>query len=140
MGTRINTILQSAFFKLANVIPFEDALGYMKAAAEMSYAKKGQDVVEKNWNAIDAGYQGIVKIEIPARKTCIEPGVDERDIEMGSVVGDKIPDLIVSHEVHRCIEDLALLVMVLSQELGHTYTAVCICKKTYEYDAASRPV
>ena len=65
MGTRINTILQSAFFKLANVIPFEDALGYMKAAAEASYAKKGQDVVEKNWNAIDAGYKGIVEINVP---------------------------------------------------------------------------
>ena len=65
MGTRINTILQSAFFKLADVIPFEDALGYMKAAAEASYAKKGQDVVEKNWNAIDAGYKGIVEVEVP---------------------------------------------------------------------------
>ena len=65
MGTRINTILQSAFFKLANVIPFEDALKYMKAAAEASYSKKGQDVVEKNWNAIDAGYKGIVEVQIP---------------------------------------------------------------------------
>ena len=66
MGTRINTILQSAFFKLANIIPFEDALKYMKAAAEASYSKKGQDVVEKNWNAIDAGHQNIVKIDVPA--------------------------------------------------------------------------
>jgi len=65
MGTRINTILQSAFFKLAEVIPFEDALKYMKDAAQMSYGKKGQDVVEKNWNAIDAGYQGIVEVQIP---------------------------------------------------------------------------
>ncbi len=77
MGTRINTILQSAFFKLANVIPFEDALGYMKAAAEMSYAKKGQDVVEKNWKAIDAGYQGLVEIEIPAA------WADAADTQMG---------------------------------------------------------
>ncbi|MDE7094510.1 MAG: pyruvate:ferredoxin (flavodoxin) oxidoreductase [Oscillospiraceae bacterium] len=65
MGTRINTILQSAFFKLADIIPFEQALEYMKSAAEMSYAKKGQDVVEKNWNAIDAGYQGIVEVAVP---------------------------------------------------------------------------
>ncbi|MDE5737210.1 MAG: pyruvate:ferredoxin (flavodoxin) oxidoreductase, partial [Oscillospiraceae bacterium] len=65
MGTRINTILQSAFFKLADIIPFEQALEYMKSAAEMSYAKKGQDVVEKNWNAIDAGYQGIVEVTVP---------------------------------------------------------------------------
>ncbi|MCQ2468484.1 MAG: pyruvate:ferredoxin (flavodoxin) oxidoreductase [Ruminococcus sp.] len=65
MGTRINTILQSAFFKLANIIPFEDALKYMKDAAEASYSKKGQDIVEKNWNAIDAGHQNIVKVDVP---------------------------------------------------------------------------
>ena len=65
MGTRINTILQSAFFKLADIIPFEDALQYMKDAAKNSYMKKGEDVVKKNWNAIDAGYQNIKKIEIP---------------------------------------------------------------------------
>jgi len=66
MGTRINTILQSAFFKLADIIPFEDAVKFMKAAAEASYSKKGQDIVEKNWNAIDAGHQNIVKIDVPA--------------------------------------------------------------------------
>ena len=73
MGTRINTILQSAFFKLANIIPFEDALKYMKDAAEASYSKKGQDVVEKNWNAIDAGHQNIVKVDVPAEwKNCAD--------------------------------------------------------------------
>ncbi|MDE5619803.1 MAG: pyruvate:ferredoxin (flavodoxin) oxidoreductase [Ruminococcus sp.] len=65
MGKRINTILQSAFFKLADIIPFEDALGYMKKAAEQTYIKKGQDVVDKNMNAIDAGYRNIVKINVP---------------------------------------------------------------------------
>ena len=77
MGTRINTILQSAFFKLANIIPFEDALKYMKDAAEASYSKKGQDIVEKNWNAIDAGHQNIVKIDIPAS------WADAADTQMG---------------------------------------------------------
>ena len=77
MGTRINTILQSAFFKLANIIPFEDALKYMKVAAEASYSKKGQDVVEKNWNAIDAGHQNIVKIEVP------ESWKNAEDTQMG---------------------------------------------------------
>ena len=77
MGTRINTILQSAFFKLANIIPFEDALKYMKDAAEASYSKKGQDIVEKNWNAIDAGHQNIVKIDIP------ESWKDAADTQMG---------------------------------------------------------
>ena len=66
MGTRINTILQSAFFKLAEIIPFEDAVKYMKDAAEKSYGKKGQSVVEMNWNAIDAGHQNIVKVDVPA--------------------------------------------------------------------------
>jgi pyruvate-ferredoxin/flavodoxin oxidoreductase len=65
MGNRINTILQSAFFKLAEIIPFEDALKYMKDAATASYSKKGEDVVKKNHTAIEAGYQNIVKIEVP---------------------------------------------------------------------------
>ncbi|MCR4647000.1 MAG: pyruvate:ferredoxin (flavodoxin) oxidoreductase [Oscillospiraceae bacterium] len=65
MGSRINTILQSAFFYLAEVIPFEEALGYMKKAAEKSYAKKGQDIVEMNWKAIDAGYKGLVEVQVP---------------------------------------------------------------------------
>jgi len=66
MGKRTNTILQSAFFSLAKVMPSEEAIRYMKDAAEKSYAKKGMDVVEKNWNAIDAGATAYVKIEIPA--------------------------------------------------------------------------
>ncbi len=84
MGSRINTILQSAFFKLANVIPFEDALGYMKAAAEASYAKKGMDVVEKNWKAIDAGYQAIVKVTVPASWK----GSDDTAMGMPKATGD----------------------------------------------------
>ncbi len=66
MGKRTNTILQSAFFSLAKVMPSEDAIKYMKDAAEHSYLKKGRDVVEKNWNAIDAGATAYVKIDVPA--------------------------------------------------------------------------
>ena len=66
MGKRTNTILQSAFFTLAGVLPQEDAIKYMKAAAEKSYAKKGQDVVEANWKAIDAGATAFEKHEVPA--------------------------------------------------------------------------
>ena len=66
MGKRTNTILQSAFFTLAGVLPQEDAIQYMKAAAEKSYAKKGQDIVEANWKAIDAGATAFVKHEVPA--------------------------------------------------------------------------
>ncbi|MCI5754310.1 MAG: pyruvate:ferredoxin (flavodoxin) oxidoreductase [Clostridiales bacterium] len=66
MGKRTNTILQSAFFALANILPQEEAIGYMKAAAEKSYSKKGMDVVEMNWKAIDAGATAFVKIDVPA--------------------------------------------------------------------------
>ena len=65
MGKRTNTILQSAFFALAKVLPPEDAMQYMKDAAEHSYLKKGQDVVQKNWDAIDAGATAFVKIDVP---------------------------------------------------------------------------
>ncbi|MBQ8622519.1 MAG: 2-oxoacid:acceptor oxidoreductase family protein, partial [Oscillospiraceae bacterium] len=66
MGKRTNTILQSAFFSLAKVMPAEEAIKYMKDAAEKSYLKKGRDVVDKNWDAIDAGATAYVKIDVPA--------------------------------------------------------------------------
>ena len=66
MGKRTNTILQSAFFSLAKVMPESEAIQYMKDAAEHSYLKKGRDVVEKNWKAIDAGATAYVKIDVPA--------------------------------------------------------------------------
>ena len=66
MGKRTNTILQSAFFKLANIMPIDEAVGYMKAAAKKSYLKKGMDVVEMNWKAIDAGLDALHKVDVPA--------------------------------------------------------------------------
>ena len=65
MGNRINTIMQSAFFKLAEIIPADEAIDYMKAAAKKSYAKKGEDVVRKNYAAIDIGVTGITEINYP---------------------------------------------------------------------------
>ncbi len=65
LGGRINTVLQSAFFKIANIIPAEEAKDYMKAAAEKSYAKKGQAVVEMNFAAIDRGMTDFKKIDVP---------------------------------------------------------------------------
>ena len=65
MGGRINTIMQSAFFKLAKVIPAEEALEYMKAAAKKSYGKKGDAVVAKNYAAIDAGMNAVEEICYP---------------------------------------------------------------------------
>ncbi|MCR4871251.1 MAG: pyruvate:ferredoxin (flavodoxin) oxidoreductase, partial [Atopobiaceae bacterium] len=65
MGKRTNTILQSAFFTLSGVLPQEDAIKYMKDAAEHSYAKKGQAIVEANWKAIDAGATAFTVVEVP---------------------------------------------------------------------------
>ena len=66
MGKRTNTILQSAFFKLAKVMPESEAIGYMKDAATHSYLKKGQDVVDMNHKAIDMGATAFHKFEVPA--------------------------------------------------------------------------
>ena len=81
MGKRTNTILQSAFFSLAKVMPAEDAIKYMKDAAEHSYLKKGRDVVEKNWNAIDAGATAYVKIDVPASWATAEDNKPELALE-----------------------------------------------------------
>ena len=66
MGKRTNTILQAAFFKLANVMPIDQAVDYMKQAAKKSYSKKGDAVVEMNYRAIDAGVDATHKVEVPA--------------------------------------------------------------------------
>ena len=65
MGKRTNTILQSAFFALANILPIDQAVEYMKYMAKKSYSKKGDAVVEMNYKAIDAGVDALVKVEVP---------------------------------------------------------------------------
>ena len=65
LGGRINTVLQSAFFKLANIIPEEHAIELMKAAAKATYGKKGDKIVQMNYDAIDAGAKEIVEINVP---------------------------------------------------------------------------
>ena len=66
MGKRNNTILQSAFFSLAKVMPEEEAITYMKEKAKASYLKKGQDIVDMNYKAIDLGATAYKKIDVPA--------------------------------------------------------------------------
>ena len=106
MGKRTNTILQSAFFTLAKVIPQEDAIRYMKEKATASYLKKGQDVVDMNHNAIDAGATAFVKVDVPAywaeaedrAETAVITG-REKTVEMvktilnpvGKMDGDSLP-------------------------------------------------
>ncbi len=65
MGKRTNTILQSAFFKLANVMPIDEAVDFMKQAAKKSYSKKGDAVVEMNYKAIDAGVDAVHEVTVP---------------------------------------------------------------------------
>ena len=66
LGKRTNTILQSAFFALAKIIPMEDAVKYMKEAAYKSFSKKGEKIVQMNYEAIDAGVNAVVKVNVPA--------------------------------------------------------------------------
>ena len=72
LGSRTNTIMQSAFFKIANVIPFEKAVEEMKHAILKSYGKKGEDIVNMNYAAVDAGGNAVVKVEVPAEWASIE--------------------------------------------------------------------
>ncbi|MBQ0102123.1 MAG: pyruvate:ferredoxin (flavodoxin) oxidoreductase, partial [Firmicutes bacterium] len=82
MGKRTNTILQSAFFALANIMPTEDAVNYMKYMAKKSYAKKGDAVVEMNYKAIDAGKDALVKYDVPADwANAVDTANDEKVIE-----------------------------------------------------------
>ena len=66
LGKRTSTVLQSAFFALAKVLPAEEAIGYMKEKATLKFSKKGQDIVDMNHKAIDAGATAFVKIDVPA--------------------------------------------------------------------------
>ena len=83
--TRINTILQSAFFKLTGIIPEEKAIELMKAAAKATYGRKGDDVVKKNWDAIDAGAQRVVEVKVPAAwADCKDEELDFHKTDKGS--------------------------------------------------------
>ena len=97
MGKRTNTILQSAFFTLAKVIPQEDAIRYMKEKATASYLKKGQDVVDMNHKAIDAGATAFVKVEVPESWKTAEDKADkkvytgrEKTVEMVKTILDPV--------------------------------------------------
>ena len=81
MGKRTNTILQSAFFKLADVMPIDEAVGYMKEAAKKSYGKKGDAVVQMNWKAIDAGLEAVHKVEVPASWSNPAPDAPAKELK-----------------------------------------------------------
>ena len=81
MGKRTNTILQSAFFALAKVMPSEQAIQFMKDAATKSYLKKGQDIVDMNHKAIDIGATAYQKIDVPADWADAQDEADTRELQ-----------------------------------------------------------
>ncbi|MBE6536166.1 MAG: pyruvate:ferredoxin (flavodoxin) oxidoreductase [Ruminococcaceae bacterium] len=107
MGKRTNTILQSAFFALANIMPIAEAVDYMKYMAKKSYLKKGEAVVELNYKAIDAGVDALVEIKVPAEwanagEACDKPAATGERADLVNFVntivtpvslmnGDKLP-------------------------------------------------
>lgn len=101
LGNRINMIMQSAFFKLANVIPIEDAVKYLKQNIEDMYGKKGEKIVEMNKKAVDEGIKGLIKVEVPSHWSQAEdadsPTKEEPDFvkniqrPMARHEGDELP-------------------------------------------------
>ncbi len=80
MGNRTNTVMQAAFFKLANVIPYDKAEEYMKAAAKKSYGRKGDKIVQMNYDAIEAGAKGLVEIPVPESWLHAETGAQAVEV------------------------------------------------------------
>jgi len=101
LGGRINMIMQSTFFKLSKVLPVDDALNYLKKAIEKTYGKKGKDIVEMNWKAVDAALEKIEEINYPSSWANLTPEspkeIDEPEFvkevmrPMLAQQGDKLP-------------------------------------------------
>ena len=90
LGGRINTVLQSAFFKLASIIPEEEAIDLMKKAAKATYGRKGDKIVQMNYDAIDAGAKQVVEVQVPdSWKSCEDEGLFSPEVKGGreDVVG-----------------------------------------------------
>ncbi len=95
LGNRINTVLQSAFFKLSKILPEEDAIKYMKDAATASYSKKGEAIVKMNHDAIDAGAQQVVKVDVPESwKNCEYEDISTKHEGEGALI-DYVNNILV---------------------------------------------
>ncbi|NLB38218.1 MAG: pyruvate:ferredoxin (flavodoxin) oxidoreductase, partial [Clostridiales bacterium] len=90
MGNRINTIMQAAFFKLANVIPYEDADKYMKEYVKLTYGLKGDAVVKSNWDAIDIAISGLNEVKVPAEWANATTGAEPIKVEATEYFDDVI--------------------------------------------------
>lgn len=84
LGNRTNTIMQSAFFKLANIIPFDEAKNYMKEYAKKTYGKKGDKIVEMNYNAIDEGADKLIQVKVDKEWVYLENEIKKEDFYKGS--------------------------------------------------------
>ena len=86
MGGRVNTVMQTCFFALADIFPREEAIGYIKRQIKKTYAAKGEDVVNKNYAVVDHSLAHLHQVEVPARATS--------EIRMPPIVSDKAPDFV----------------------------------------------
>ena len=84
LGNRTNTIMQSAFFKLANIIPFDEAKNYMKEYAKKTYGKKGDKIIEMNYKAIDEGADKLVQVKVDKEWANLEDEIKKEDFYKGS--------------------------------------------------------
>ncbi|MCL1995595.1 MAG: pyruvate:ferredoxin (flavodoxin) oxidoreductase [Defluviitaleaceae bacterium] len=101
LGNRTNTVLQSAFFKLTNIIPIEDAVREMKTAIEKTYGRRGQDVLDMNYSAVDQGKDNIVKINVPEswanapledeKAPDVPKNISDKNIPIDTLKGDLLP-------------------------------------------------
>jgi len=94
MGKRTNTILQASFFALANVMPIEEAVDYMKKAAYKSYSKKGQDIVDMNYKAIDAGVTAFKKVRVPADWKKIVPDNSKKTADESTALEKMVAEVL----------------------------------------------
>ncbi len=93
---RTNSILQAAFFKLADIIPIDEAEGYMKDAIRSTYGKKGQDIVDMNCKAVDAGLNNIHKVEVPeAWKTIADDAPEAPMVGRDRLMTDFLNDILI---------------------------------------------
>ncbi|NCB99190.1 MAG: pyruvate:ferredoxin (flavodoxin) oxidoreductase [Clostridia bacterium] len=113
LGNRTNSVLQAAFFKLANIIPIDDAVKYMKEAIVKSYGKKGEAIVNMNYAAVDAGVDGAVEVKVPAEWANAE------DVAATNV--REVPEFVknIVQPMNACKGDDLPVSMYLGREDGH---------------------
>ena len=125
LGGRINTVLQSAFFKLAAIIPEETAIELMKAAAKATYGRKGDKIVQLNWAAIDAGATGVVEVAVPASW---KDAADERFAQTATGDRKDVVDFVNDIQVPVSAQEGNRLPVSVFKRYEHgQYSIRCIC-------------